>query len=102
MARTFVSLEAHCVQACPVVRIEGLQFHHFYYGGILSAVSLGVLLLSRRQRVRWDASLFFGMGIGLMADETGFLFLNTTYDSALSLFIVGLLVAGFVLALLYT
>src|SRR5947208_8951695 len=83
MARTFVSLESHCVEACPVVRIEGFQFHHFYYGVILSAVSLG-LLPSRRQRVRWDASLFFGMGIGLMADETGFLFLGTTYDSALS------------------
>ena len=102
MSRTFVSLESHCVQACPVVRIEGFQFHHFYYGVILSAVSLGVLLLSRRQRVRWDASLFFGMGIGLMADETGFLFLGTTYDSALSFFIVGLVAAVFVLAMLYT
>jgi|SRR5439155_8929091 len=102
MARTFVSLESHCVQACPVVRIEGFQFHHFYYGLILSAVSLGMLLLSRRQRVRWDASLFFGMGIGLMADETGFLFLGTTYDSTLSFFIVGLVAAVFVLAMFYT
>src|SRR5438552_9785536 len=101
MARTFVSLESHCVEACPVVRIEGFQFHHFYYGVILSAVSLGVLLLSRRQRVRWDASLFFGMGIGLMADETGFLFLGSTYDSTLSFFIVGLVAAVFVLAMLY-
>src|SRR5437660_4000278 len=82
MARTFVSLESHCVQACPVVRIEGFQFHHFYYGVILSAVSLGVLLLCRRRLVRWDASLFFGMGIGLLADESGFFLLRATSDSA--------------------
>src|SRR3989442_10614905 len=54
MARTFVSLESHCVQACPVVRVEGFQFHHFYYGLILSTVSLGMLLRgsghSRRDR----------------------------------------------------
>src|SRR3989454_12520845 len=37
-----------------------------------------------------------------MADETGFLFLGTTYDSTLSFFIVGLVAAVFVLATLYT
>jgi len=42
------------------------------------------------------------MGIGLMADETGFLFLGTTYDSTLSFFIVGLAAAVFILAMLYT
>src|SRR5439155_22574669 len=101
MARTFVSLESHCVQACPVVRIEGFHFHHFYYGVILSAVSLGVLLLSRLQRVRWDVSLFFGMGIGLMVDETGFLFLSTSYDSELYLFFVILVDAVLVFSLLF-
>src|SRR5690242_13178741 len=75
MARIFVSLESHCVQACPVVKVEGFQFHHFYYGLTLATLSLGILLVTRRQRVRWEASLFFGMGVGLMADETGLLFL---------------------------
>ena len=37
-----------------------------------------------------------------MADETGFLFLGTTYDSTLSFFIVGLVAAVFVLAMFYT
>ena len=37
-----------------------------------------------------------------MADETGFLFLGTTYDSTLSFFIVGLVAAVFILATLYT
>src|SRR2546430_15981098 len=87
MARTFVSLESHCVQACPVVSVEGFQFHHFYYGLILSAVSLGMLLLSRRRRVRWDTSLFFCLGIGLMGDETWFPFLGTPYATKLCFFI---------------
>lgn len=101
MARIFVSLESHCVQSCPIVKVEGFQFHHFYYGLTLATVSLGILLLSRRQRVRWDASFFFGIGVGLMADETGLLFLGTTYDSSLSLFIVGLVATSFVLATVY-
>ncbi len=36
-----------------------------------------------------------------MADETGLLFLGTTYDSSLSLFIVGLVATSFVLATVY-
>src|SRR2546428_419146 len=31
MARTFVSLESHCVQACPVVRVEGFHLHQSYW-----------------------------------------------------------------------
>src|SRR5207245_10366806 len=80
MARTFVSLESHCVQACPVVRVEGFQFHHFYYGLILSTVSLGMLPVRRRHRLRWDAALVFGMVLGSMDDATGFLFFGSTYD----------------------
>ncbi len=98
MARTFVALEAHCVQACPIVKVEGFQFHHLYYGLIISAVSLGVLVLGRQRRVRWDASLLLGIGIGLTADETGFLFLNTSYGSLLSLSIAGVVVLVLVLA----
>src|SRR5438093_12537308 len=100
MARTFVSLESHCVQACPVVRIEGFQFHHFYYGVILSAISLGVLLLSRRQRVRWDASRSSGLGFGILRIVTGFFFLGTVSVSTFSFLLLVLLLLVFALSLL--
>lgn len=88
VARLFVNLESHCSQGCPVVKIEGFQVHHFYYGLVLSIASVCVLLLIGLQRVRWDASLFFGVGVGLMADETGLLFLGVSYSSSVSLVLV--------------
>ena len=88
MARTFVSLESHCVQACPVVRVGGFQFHHFYYGLVLVLVGMGFLAVTRRQRVRWDAALIFGLGAGLCADEAGLLLARIPYNDPLSLLLL--------------
>jgi len=51
-------------------------------------VSVGILSVTRRQRVRWDAALIFGMGAGLFADEAGLLLVGIPYDDPLSLLFI--------------
>lgn len=83
-----ISHEAHCVPTCPSLASELLRPHHFYYGAAILAVSLSLLYRARTQRVRWDLALFFGIGVGLCADETGLLLLGVPYSSPLSLIMV--------------
>ncbi len=49
---------------------------------------MGVLAFTRRQRVRWDAALIFGIGIGLFTDEAGMLLAKIPYDSSLSILVL--------------
>ncbi len=81
VARTFVSLIAHCTQSCPAIRVEGFYFHHFYYGLIIVLVSFGVLSFARDARTRWDSALVLGIGTGLMVDETGLVLMRVGYWS---------------------
>jgi len=59
-------------------------------------VAISFLAVTKRQRVRWDAALIFGMGAGLCVDEAGLLLLGIPYNDLLSI----LLLAGFSVAML--
>ncbi len=94
MARVweYVSLESYlrCSPSCPVRSADVFQLHHFYYGLALLLVATGFLAVARRQRVRWDAALIFGIGVGLCVDEAGLLLLRVPYNDPVS---IGLLVS---------
>lgn len=89
IARLFVTIESVCIQGCPVFRAGGFRFHHMYYGFILVAVSLGVMVFAFDARTRWDSALVMGIGLGLIADEIGLLVLRVSYWSIISVAIVG-------------
>jgi len=79
VARTFVYLEAHCVQACPIVHVSGFRMHHLYYGLALVALSATVLALAEDIRTKWDGALVVGIGLGLVADEIGLIIFKVSY-----------------------
>ena len=85
VARAFVALEAHCTQACPEIRIRGFQFHHMYYGIILVALAVTASAFVENLRTKWDSALLLGIGLGLVADEMGLLFLKVSYWSLTSI-----------------
>ncbi len=85
VARTFVSLEAHCTQACPEIRVRGFQFHHLYYGIVLLAVAVTASAFVEDLRTKWDSALLLGIGLGLIVDEVGLLFLRVSYWSLTSI-----------------
>jgi len=95
----YFAKEAHCVPACPSLGSELFLLHHFYFGLGIIIPSLLVLGVAVRQRLRWDADLLLGIGIGLSADEVGLLFLGVPYGSLVSLLVplgvgIGLLVGA--------
>jgi hypothetical protein len=92
-----VAHEDHCSLACPNLASQALQLHHFYYGVGLLTVSMAFLSMARRQRVRWDSSLFLGIGTGLLADEVGLLLLGVPYASPLSILIPAVFAGTFFL-----
>lgn len=60
-------------------------------------VATGLLAVAKRQRVRWDAALIFGIGAGLCVDEAGLLLLRIPYNGLLSILLltlVGLAIFG--------
>jgi uncharacterized membrane protein YfcA len=64
------------------------QLHHFYYGLAILLAAISLLSVARRQRVRWDAALFLGIGAGLCVDEAGLLLLRAPYSELLSIFLL--------------
>jgi hypothetical protein len=56
---------------------------------------MSILAVTRRQRVRWDAALIFGIGIGLCADEAGMLLAKIPYNSPPSLLLLASIGAAF-------
>lgn len=70
------------------MKVEGFRFHHMYYGFILIAVSVGIMLYAADARTRWDSALVLGIGLGLVADEIGLLFLRLPYWNIVSVGIV--------------
>lgn len=89
VARTFVTLEARCTQACPVVMVKGFRFHHIFYGVVLLTLSLSLLAFAEDARTKWDGALIAGIGAGLIIDEFGLLVLRVQYWSPTSLMIIG-------------
>jgi hypothetical protein len=83
-----------CGLFCPS-RSSVFELHHFDYGLVLTLVSMGFLAITQRQRVRWDAALIFGIGIGLCTDEAGMLLLKIPYNSPLSLLLLATVGAAF-------
>lgn len=53
--------------------VRQYHIHHFYYGIILISAAAWVALISSRPRLHFWASLSFGAGLGLVADEIGLL-----------------------------
>ena len=53
-------------------------------------VSISFLAVTKRQRVRWDAALIFGIGAGLCVDEAGLLLLRVPYNDLLSILLLAL------------
>ena len=86
----YVSLQSYlrCDPSCPIRSSNLFQLHHFYYGLVLVLVGMGFLAVTRRQRVRWDAALIFGLGAGLCADEAGLLLARIPYNDPLSLLLL--------------
>ncbi len=89
VARAFVTLEAHCVQACPIIHVQGFRMHHLYYGIVLVLLSASVLAFAENTRTKWDGALVAGIGVGLIADEVGLLILKVSYWDPASLVIIG-------------
>ena len=56
--------------------------------------------MARRQRVRWDSSLFFGIGAGLLADEFGLLFLGIPYSHPISIMVLAIFASVFLVSML--
>ena len=86
----YVSLESYlrCGLSCPIRSSNLFQLHHFYSGLVLIFVGMGFLAVTRRQRVRWDAALIFGIGAGLCADEAGLLLARIPYNDPFSLLLL--------------
>src|SRR6266542_4930430 len=77
------------------------RLHHFYYGIGLFVSSLFALVFARRQRSRWDGSLFLGIGTGLAADEIGLLFLGIPYSHPLAILVLAILASMFCVGTLH-
>ncbi len=88
----YVSLESYlrCGISCPIRSSDVFQLHHFYYGLAIILVSISFLAVTKRQRVRWDAALIFGIGAGLCVDEAGLLLLRVPYNDLLSILLLAL------------
>ncbi len=96
----YFAQEAHCAPKCPDFASQALHLHHSYYGLGFLIGSTTVLAMARRQRVRWDSSLFFGIGAGLLADEFGLLFLGIPYSHPISIMVLAIFASVFLVSML--
>jgi len=86
MARLFTTINPDIV-----VVSSGIHFHHFWYG-LLMLVAAGWLgIVSNRPEYDRIYSVVFGLGLGLIGDETGLLLTFGDYHSELTyvIFVVG-------------
>ena len=96
----YFAQEAHCAPKCPDFASQALHLHHSYYGLGFLIGSTTVLAMARRQRVRWDSSLFFGIGAGLLSDEFGLLFLGIPYSHPISIMVLAIFASVFLVSML--
>ncbi len=78
-----------------VVVSSGIHFHHFWYGLVMLVVAGWLAIASNRPEYDRVYAVVFGLGLGLVGDETGLLLTFGDYHSDLTYFIF---VAGFCLA----
>jgi hypothetical protein len=77
-----------------VVVSSGIHFHHFWYGLIMVCAAGWLGIASTRPEYDRAYALIFGLGLGLIGDETGLLLTLGDYHSELTyeVFLVGLAV----------
>jgi len=75
-----------------VVESSGIHFHHFWYGLGLLVVAGWLGIASNRPEYDRVYAVFFGLGLGLIGDETGLLLTFGNYQSELTyvVFVAGL------------
>lgn len=78
-----------------VVQSSGIHFHHFWYGLLMLVVAGWLGIASNRPEHDRAYAVLFGLGLGLIGDETGLLLTFGDYRSELTyvVFVVGLGVA---------
>ncbi len=81
-----------------VVVSSGIHFHHFWYGLMMVCVAGWLGIASTRPEFDRIYALVFGLGLGLIGDETGLLLTLGDYHSELTYVVVlgGLGAAGLV------
>jgi hypothetical protein len=67
-----------------VVVASGIHFHHFWYGLIMVCVAGWLGIVSTRPEFDRLYALVFGLGLGLIGDETGLLLTLGDYHSELT------------------
>ena len=75
-----------------VVQSSGIHFHHFWYGLLMVVVAGWLGIASNRPEYDRAYAVLFGLGLGLVGDETGLLLTFGDYRSELTyvVFVVGL------------
>ncbi|HEY6283289.1 MAG TPA: hypothetical protein VIW22_05125, partial [Nitrososphaerales archaeon] len=78
-----------------VVQSSGIHFHHFWYGLLMVVVAGWLGIASNRPEHDRAYAVLFGLGLGLVGDETGLLLTFGDYrsESTYVVFVVGLGVA---------
>ncbi len=71
-----------------VVVSSGIHFHHFWYGLIMVCVAGWLGIASTRPEFDRVYALVFGLGLGLIGDETGLLLTLGDYHSELTYVVV--------------
>jgi len=85
-----------------VVVSSGIHFHHFWYGLMMVVVAGWLAIASNRPEFDRVYAVIFGLGLGLIGDETGLLLTLGDYHSELTFVVfvaaVSLAVMGIIAA----
>jgi hypothetical protein len=83
-----------------VVVSSGIHFHHFWYGLIMLVAAGWLGIASNRPEYDRGYALVFGLGLGLVGDETGLLLTFGDYQSELTYFVFVAFLSAAIMALL--
>jgi hypothetical protein len=89
VARTFTTLFPTTV----VIVGGGIHLHHFWYGLALLAIGGWMGIINHNERIDQLAAVFYGIGGGLVVDESGLLLTFGNYWSTLTYTIVAMVLA---------
>ncbi len=83
------------------VVIGGIHFHHFWYGLVMVVIAGWLAIISALPTHRRVIALVFGLGGGLIGDETGLLLTFGDYRSLLTYLVVIGFIAVAILCLIF-